>query len=287
LYASAFSGFYLPLMMILWLLIFRAIGLELRGQVDHPMWRQAWDLAFGMASLLLALFFGLALGNVARGVNLGGYDGSQFTLEPQYFFLPLWNSSLSPFSHHLGIIDWFTLVLGLVGLLSLTIHGAAWIIYKTNASINPLLRDWLPKLAIGQGALVILSLVAWLQVRPNAMQNFLAHPLLFIFPLIAFLGWIGLLFSKKMKRDGQPFLASATFIAGTSASTAVAVFPVLLPSSNGLQPDLDIYNCAAPAYGLQTGLYWWPVAAILVVVYLVAQYRIFKGKMDDVEYGEH
>ena len=118
LYASSFSGFYLPLMMILWLLIFRAIGLELRGQIHNRLWESVWDKAFGIASLLLALFFGVALGNVVRGVNLGMVANGVSTHEPYYFFLPLWNPTLSPTAEDLGIIDWFTVLLGLVGVVS-------------------------------------------------------------------------------------------------------------------------------------------------------------------------
>ena len=136
LYASSFSGFYLPLIMILWLLIFRAIGLEMRGQVHHPMWETIWDKAFGIASLLLALFFGIALGNIVRGVNLGMVTNGVSTQEAHYFFLPLWNPTFSPQANELGIIDWFTLFLGIVSVVALTIHGANWIIYKTNSSLN-------------------------------------------------------------------------------------------------------------------------------------------------------
>ena len=109
LYASSFSGFYLPLIIILWLLIFRAIGLELRGQIHNRMWESIWDNAFGISSLLLALFFGVALGNVVRGVNLGNVVDGVSTYEAHYFVLTLWNPSFSPLSEQLGIINRLTL----------------------------------------------------------------------------------------------------------------------------------------------------------------------------------
>ncbi len=132
--------------MILWLLIFRAIGLELRGQVHNKMWEAIWDKAFGIASLLLALFFGIALGNVVRGVNLGMVTNGVSTQEAHYFFLPLWNSTFSPQAEHLGIIDWFTILLGIIGVVALTIHGANWIIFKTNSDLNPKLKNVVFKL---------------------------------------------------------------------------------------------------------------------------------------------
>lgn len=287
LYASSFSGFYLPLIMILWLLIFRAIGLELRGFVDHAIWRSIWDAAFGVSSLLLALFFGLALGNVVRGVNLGGLEGEVSRFESHYFFLPLWGHDFSPLGTDLGIIDWFTLILGLVGLVALTIHGAAWILYKTNASINPMLKIWVFRLSFVLAVLVMLSLAAWLSVRPNPFANFMELPILWIFPFFTFLGILGLMNVRRFKKSGMPFLFSTIFIVSASASTAISVFPVLLPSSNGVHPDLTIYNTATSEYGMSTALMWWPFAAALVILYMIVQYRIFKGKMDDVAYGEH
>ncbi len=135
-YASIFSGFYLPLIIVLWLIIFRAIGLELRSQFHFQMWKDIWDKSFGVSSLLLALFFGIALGNVVRGVNLGGVENDISTYEAHYFFLPLWDSTFSPLGTHPGVIDWFTLIIGIIAVVVLAMHGANWIILKTNSSIN-------------------------------------------------------------------------------------------------------------------------------------------------------
>lgn len=91
-------------MLVLWLLIFRAVGLELRGQVHHKMWEAIWDKAFGIASFLLALFFGAALGNVVRGVNLGMVENGISTQEAHYFFLALWNPTFDPLAEHQGLL---------------------------------------------------------------------------------------------------------------------------------------------------------------------------------------
>jgi cytochrome d ubiquinol oxidase subunit II len=287
LYASSFSGFYLPLIMILWLLIFRAIGLELRAQVNNVMWHKIWDKAFGIASLLLALFFGLALGNVVRGVNLGVVENGVSTQEAIYFFVPLWNSEFSPFSEHLGIIDWFTILLGLVAVVALTIHGANWIIFKTNSSINQKLKDIVFKLNVVLSLLVVVSIFVWGKVNELPLHNFIDHPWLFIFPFIGIFGLINIFRVKKFKKDGYGFLSSSLFLFGAFASTASALFPVLLPSTNDVNPSLTIFNTSADVYGLSVGVYWWIIAFLLVIVYFVIQYKVFKGKMDDVEYGHH
>lgn len=287
LYASSFSGFYLPLIIILWLLIFRAIGLELRGQVHHKMWEMIWDRAFGIASLLLALFFGVALGNVVRGVNLGNVVNGVSTHEAHYFFLPLWNPTFSPHAESLGVIDWFTLLLGIIGVVSLTIHGANWIIFKTNSDLNERLKKVVFTLNIALLVLVIVSLFVWHIIEPRPFHNFMANPWLWVFPIIAFTGLFGLFKVRSFQKDGMGFLFSSLFLLGGLTSTVSSIFPKVLPSTNTVNPDLTLYNVAAHEYGLSIGVYWFVVAAVLVGLYIVIQYKVFKGKMDDVGYGEH
>jgi len=120
LYASGFSGFYLPLIMVLWLLIMRAAGIELRHQLNNPLWTSFWDFVFSLASILLAIFFGAALGNVVRGVPLDATG---------YFFEPLftdWSTTGAT-----GILDWFTVLSGVVAFVALGVHGANYLALKT------------------------------------------------------------------------------------------------------------------------------------------------------------
>lgn len=287
LYASSFSGFYLPLILVLWLIIYRAIGLELRAQFKNSMWESFWDRAFGISSLLLALFFGTALGNVIRGVNLGGVENGQSLYEAHYFFLPLWNAEFSPLSERLGVIDWFTLLIGVIAVIALSIHGGNWIILKTNASINERLKGLIFKLDILLIVLIIISFVVWPLVSENPFKNFLNHPALWIFPAIALTGVIGLLKVKSYKKDGYGFLFSSLFLAGALASSFISIFPNLLPSTNSVNPSLTIYNAAADSYGLNVGVVWFVIAALLLTVYMIVQYRVFRGKLDHIDYGDH
>ncbi|MCD8538380.1 MAG: cytochrome d ubiquinol oxidase subunit II [Leadbetterella sp.] len=287
LYASSFSGFYLPLMIVLWLLIFRAVGLELRGQVHNRLWEGLWDKAFGMASLLLALFFGAALGNVVRGVNLGMVENGVSTQEPHYFFLPLWNPTFDPLAEQQGIIDWFTILLGLVAVVTLTIHGAGWIILKSRSSLNVRLKEVIFRLNIVLLLLVLITVALWHYVKPVALNNFQSHPWLWVFPLVGAAGLLGLFRIRKFQRDGSGFLFSSLFIAGSFSTTVASLFPNMLPSTNGVNPSLTVYNAAAHEYGLSVGLRWFLIALLLVIIYFVIQFRVFRGKLDDVEYGEH
>lgn len=284
LYAVAFSGFYLPLIMILWLLIFRAVGLELRGQIKNSMWEAVWDKAFGISSLLLALFFGVALGNVVRGVNLGMVTDGVAAHEGSYFFLPLWNSTFSPQAEHLGVIDWFTLFLGIVSVIALTIHGANWIIFKTNSELNQKLRKVVFNLNFVLLALVVVSLSVWHLIEPNPFHNFIENPWMWIFPIISF---VGIFKVKSFKKDGRGFLFSSLFLFGGLTSTVASIIPKVLPSTNDVVESLTIYNTVTGDYAKSIGVYWFVIAILLVAIYMFVQYRVFKGKMDDVGYREH
>ncbi len=284
-YASVFSGFYLPLIMVLWLIMFRAIGLELRAQFKYQMWKDIWDKSFGVSSLLLALFFGIGLGNIARGVNLGGVTDGASTYEAHYFFLPLWDSSFSPFAESPGVIDWFTIIIGIMAVITFAMHGANWIILKTNASINTALKTLIFKLSIAQALLTVFSLIAWKYVNPEILNNFVDKPYLLVFPVIYLVGLLGLISVKKLKKDIHSFIASSLLIVGGITSTLAALFPVVLPSTNSVNPSLTIYNTAATAYSLSTAVYWGVIGFILLFVYLIIQKRLLGGKIDHMDYG--
>src|SRR3982075_3952475 len=125
LYASAFSGFYLPLMIVLWLLILRGTSIEFRNHIKSRVWDALWDFVFSASSLLLAVFFGAALANVVRGVPLDATG---------YFFEPLWTDFR--LGEQTGILDWYTILVAVLGLLALVMHGALWVQMKTTDAVN-------------------------------------------------------------------------------------------------------------------------------------------------------
>src|SRR5208283_4270447 len=125
LYASSFSGFYLPLMMVLWLLILRGISIEFRNHIDSLVWKPFWDAVFGGASALLAIFFGAALGNVVRGVPLDNAGE---------FFLPLWTNF--GVGGDVGILDWYTVLVAVAAFATLLVHGALWVALKTDGALG-------------------------------------------------------------------------------------------------------------------------------------------------------
>jgi len=124
-YASAFSGFYLPLMMVLWLLILRGVSLELRGHSADPLWRTFFDGLFTFSSVLLTIFFGAALGNVVRGVPIGADN---------YFFLSLWTNWRT--GTNPGILDLYTVLGGVLALAAISLHGALYLALKTEGHLQ-------------------------------------------------------------------------------------------------------------------------------------------------------
>ncbi|MBI1805045.1 MAG: cytochrome d ubiquinol oxidase subunit II [Ignavibacteriae bacterium] len=270
LYASSFSGFYLPLMIVLWLLMLRGAGIELRHQVHSSLWVSFWDVVFSVSSILLAIFFGAALGNVVRGVPLNS-DG--------YFFEPLWTTfTVVPES---GILDWFTVILGLVALFTLTSHGANYVALKTSGEIQMRARRAAVRSWWGVLASSILAFLSTWAIRPDIWKNFAEHPWGYLFPLSGILGLLGMYFSALKGRDRTAFLSSSLFIAAMLAATAFGVFPNLLTASTDASYSITVYNAAAAEYGLSVGLVWWMFGIALAIGYFVYLYRSFRGKVAD------
>ena len=146
LYASSFSGFYLPLMVVLWLLILRGIAIEFREHVQSLVWQPLWDAVFGLASALLAIFFGAALGNVVRGVPLD---------RAGTFFLPLWTDFTIAKDAGGGILDWYTVLVAVAALATLAVHGALWIALKTEGDLEVRARRTAARAWWGLAALVV------------------------------------------------------------------------------------------------------------------------------------
>jgi cytochrome bd ubiquinol oxidase subunit II len=268
LYASAFSGFYLSLMIVLWLFMLRGVSIEFRGHIDSAQWQQLWSAVFGLASAALALVFGIALGNVVRGVPIG---------QSGYFFLPLW-TNLSP-TGQVGIIDWYTLLVGAVSFLALAVHGSLWVVVKTEGSLQQRTRVFAAKCWSVSLPIVLLMTVASFVIQPNLMKQFRTHPWGVVFPALAIAGMLGARVLSRSRRDLQAFLASGLCLAGMLSSVAFGVFPNVLPSNTTPNLSLTIYNAATTEHGLLVGLCWFIPGMALAIGYSVLVYRRFSGKV--------
>jgi cytochrome bd ubiquinol oxidase subunit II len=269
LYASAFSGFYLSLMIVLWLLILRGVSIEFRSHMDSAQWQQFWSTVFGLASAALALVFGIALGNVVRGVPLD---------QSGYFFLPLW-TNFSP-TGEVGIIDWYTLVVGVASLLALAVHGSLWVVLKTEGSLQERTRLFGARCWTASVPIMLLMTGVSFAIQPNLIKQFRAHPWGAIFPALAVVGMMGVRVLSSRHRDLRAFLASGLYLVGMLSSVAFGVFPNVLPSNTRPDLGLTIYNAATAEHGLFVGLCWFIPGMALAIGYAVLVYRYSAGKVN-------
>jgi cytochrome bd ubiquinol oxidase subunit II len=269
LYASSFSGFYLPLIIVLWLLMIRGLSIELRGHIADPLWASFWDAMFFLGSTLLAVFFGAALGNVVRGVPLD---------EDGYFFQPLW-TDFSPFSNTPGILDWYTILIGLLALATLVVHGSNFIAVKTEGGLNGRSRRISRLFAYATIALTVLATAATFWVSPWMLASFNARPYGYVLPLIAIAGLACMVLFNIRENDRAAFLSSGAYIIGMLTSTVFGVYPKVLPAVDPAN-SLTIHNASASQYGMAVGLVWWSIGMVFAAIYFIVIYRLFRGKVD-------
>ncbi|MGZ4265225.1 MAG: cytochrome d ubiquinol oxidase subunit II [Solirubrobacteraceae bacterium] len=254
-YAAAFSGLYFGLILVLWLLVGRGLGIELRHQVDNSLWRTACDTVFWLCSAALALVFGVALGNVVRGVPLGP-DG--------YFHLPLFS-----------ILNWYALLVGAFGLIVLIAHGANFLAWRATGDFEARAARLARRL--WWALLIVPAALAWptYHVRHHMLTTFGDHPWCLIFPLLA-LAALGAQFVYQ--RRGQwlrAFVASGVYIAGLLTTMAAGLYPYVLPARQGQPYGLTVDNAASGHHALTTAIFWWPVGIVLAAVYFVFAYRLW------------
>jgi cytochrome bd ubiquinol oxidase subunit II len=173
LYAASFSGFYLPLMVLLWLLIGRGISIEFRTHLNSPVWTSFFDGLFALSSILLAIFYGAAFANVVRGVPLNAQ---------QFFFEPFW-TNFRPGANP-GILDWYTCAAAVLAFFALAMHGALYLNLKTDGVIQAraqllAILCWIPTVMATAG-----ETGATLMIRPGLKYNYMQHPAWFMIPAV-------------------------------------------------------------------------------------------------------
>jgi cytochrome bd ubiquinol oxidase subunit II len=252
-YAAAFSGFYFALIIVLWLLVGRGLGLELRHQVDSPLWKTACDSVFWLSSGALAFMFGVALGNVVRGVPLGP-DG--------YFRAPLFD-----------LLSWYGLLVGAFGLVALSAHGAAFLAWRAGGDLATRARRTAARLWVAKALLVVALAYPTYTVRHEMLTNLTDHPWRLVFPGVALLGLGGELASRRRGTDGLAFVASAVFLVGMLGTAAAGLYPEILPARAGRPFGLTIHNAASGEHALTVGLRWWSLGIALAVGYFIVAYR--------------
>jgi cytochrome d ubiquinol oxidase subunit II len=265
--ASGLSGFYLAIFLVLWALILRGIAIEFRSHVGNPLWRTAWDAVFGVASTLLPVLFGTALGNLVRGLPIG---------EDGWFSLTLF-TNFSP-RGPVAILDWYTVSAGLFALLALTGHGAAFLAWKTDGPMRERSRRSARRLyALVAVAWPLLTAATW-WVNPQLFAAFGQRAPAIGSVLVAVAGLVALASGLRRHRDGRAFAGSCAFLTGMLAATAACVFPTMLRSVVNENWSLTALNASAPDESLRKALWWWSAGLPLAVTYFVVLFRLHRGR---------
>lgn len=270
-YAAALSGFYLPLMIVLWLLVVRGLSIEFRHQWHNQLWGAFFDATFALSSTVLALVLGISLGNVIRGVPLDG-EGA--------FVAPLFTDFAA--RGRTGALDWYTLLVGLFAVVALVAHGAAYLAWKCEGALQArcrVLRLRMQELAVVAGILV--TLATW-RVQPALFAALARRSWAWPLPLVAVAGLAGGIRASRRGHDRVAFFASAALLAGLLLATAAALYPVLLRSTVDPAFDVTAATAATGRRGLTLGLCWWIPALVLAVAYFAYLFRSFSGKVREL-----
>ncbi len=266
LFGVAFSGFYLPLMMVLWLLVFRALGIEMRHLMPHRLFDRLWDTSFAVASALLAFGLGAALGNVVRGVSLD---------EEGIFFAPLWSDVFWPApgaEGQTGVLDVFTVLCGLTTVAVLALHGALWLASRLEGVVAGRAANDAKRLYVAALVLTVALTGATAWVQPNLTHNLGARPVGIVFPALGAVSLAVLGHAIRTQRWARAFRASAAWIAFLIGSAAYAIFPYVLLARIP-ERSLHLSDAANLTHALTVALYWWIPGVLLGASYFVYAYR--------------
>jgi len=272
---ASFSGLYMAMFLVVWTLILRGIAIELRSHVRMDLWRSFWDAVFFFASSLMPIFLGAALGNIVRGVPLD--ESGQFNLPLFTHFAP---------SNPVGILDWYTVLVGLFVFSTITAHGALFLAHKTDGVVQARCRRLGLPLWSTAAVLGIVATLATAHVNPDIYTNLTRAPLAWL-GLALFIAGIGIVFFAQPRgRDLLAFLGSSTFIVGILAATAACVFPVMLRSTLDPAHSLTAYNASSSNQGLTAAAKWWFLGIPLVIGYFIVVHRLHRGKVAALDEGE-
>jgi cytochrome d ubiquinol oxidase subunit II len=285
LYAAAFSGFYLAMLLALGSLILRPVGFKFRSKIDHPTWRRFWDGALVVGGAVPALVFGIAFGNLFVGVPFS--FAADFRFEPQISLLSLLNP--------------FALLSGLVSLAMITLHGAVWLAYKASGEVARRARATAPWLALAFAVLFAIAGI-WMSNLPGYVigsgidanapsavlggkatagmgawgARFGSNPVFWLAPLVAYVG-VALAMLLLKRRPLLALMASALVPLGVIAAAGLVLFPFLLPSSSDPAMSLTVWNASSSKLTLAIMLGVVVIFMPIIIGYTSWVYRMLRG----------
>ena len=258
-YATLFSGFYVPFMMLLTALIFRAVSIEFRGKQTHAAWRTVWDVGFFIGSLVAALLLGVLVGNLAWGIPIDArheYAGG------------FWN-----------LLHPYALMVGITTIALFLMHGSIYLVMKTEGELHDRIRGWVQNAMIFFILCYVMTSMATLLYVPRMAQPFRDHPAWGLVAVLNILAIANIPRAIFLRRDFQAFFSSCAAILCLMALLAIGLFPYMLPSNPHPANSLDIWKSASSPKTLHIMLIIALIGMPLVLAYTLSIYWVFRGKV--------
>jgi len=265
-YATVFSGFYIAFMLLLFVLIFRAVAIEFRSKQESKRWRGAWDIAFSVSSIIIALLMGVAIGNIIRGIPVGADKEFAGTF--------------------LGLLNPYSLLVGITTVALFTMHGAIYLVMKTEGELQNKVRTWVNNTIIFFVICFVTATMATLIYYPNMITHFKDNPSFFLVAIVTMLAIANIPREINNKREFRAFLSSASTIALLLVLFAIGIFPNIVLSNPIVENSLTIYNASSSQKTLMIMLIMAIIGMPFVVAYTIIIHKIYKGKvkLDDTSY---
>ena len=267
--AAGLSGFYLAIFMIVWCLMLRAVAIEFRSHLVDPLWRGFWDATFAAASALLAVLFGVALGNIVRGVPLTAEGWFRLTLfttfQPR---IPV------------GILDGYTVAAGGFAWVALAAHGATFLAWRTGGELRERSRRLALRLHVVLAVLWPLMTLATRAVNPTLLSALPGRPLAWLALALAATGLMLAIVAGVRRHPLAAFLGSCAYLGGILGATAACLFPVLLRALPGPAGSITAFDGGATEHVLRVALGWWALGFPLVIGYFALLFRIHRGRVE-------
>ncbi|MCJ7554625.1 MAG: cytochrome d ubiquinol oxidase subunit II [Ignavibacteriaceae bacterium] len=258
-YATVFSGFYSAFMLLLFMLIFRAVAIEFRSKQPMQWWRNFWDTAFSVSSILIAFIMGIALGNIVTGIPLG---------PDKEFIGTFWD-----------LINPYTVLVGITTVALFMMHGAIYGVMKTEGELHQKIRGWVNNTIIFFVICYITTTIATLIYFPHMTEHFKNVPVLFIIVVLNMLAIANIPREIYHGRDFFAFLSSSVSVAALLLIFALGLFPTIVYSSPNPEYSLTIYNAASSQKTLNIMLIIALIGMPFVLAYTISIYWIFRGKV--------
>lgn len=266
--ASAFAGYYLAIFLLLWSIILRGVSLEIGSHIDNSLWQQFWGFVFSVSSILLAILFGVAMGNLARGVPVDG---------DREFQMPFFTDFRA--TGQVGLLDWYSISMGVFFLVLLSAHGAAYLVHKTEGEVHDRSLVLARRLWAVVGFGLVIITIETVYLKPAWLSNLADRPLAWIAIATMVASSVAVWRGLSSDRETLAVLGSSLFIAGFLGTAAALMFPLMLMSTLGTEHSLTAHECASSRKALGIGLVWWPIAFVLACTYSMIIHLKYSGKV--------